>query len=68
MGADKADQRRQAGQRTRDRLVAATLELLAQRDREEQEKQRALRRAEQAEQTMERLRAQLRALGVEPET
>lgn len=34
MGAEKADLRREAGQRTRDRLQAAALELLAQRGAE----------------------------------
>ena len=34
MGAEKADLRREAGQRTRDRLLTAALELLAQRGQE----------------------------------
>jgi Uma2 family endonuclease len=46
---------------------ATYLELAAQRDRERQERERAQREADEARQRAERLAAQLRALGVEPQ-
>jgi hypothetical protein len=46
---------------------ASYLELAAQRDRERQERERAQREADEARQRAERLAAQLRALGVEPQ-
>jgi Uma2 family endonuclease len=56
------------------RKFATYIELAAQREQEQREKQQAQQRAEQAEQraeqqaqTLERLRAQLKALGVDPQ-
>jgi Uma2 family endonuclease len=50
------------------RRFATYVELAAQRDREQQEKEQAQQRAEQQAQRAERLAEQLRALGVEPQS
>lgn len=50
------------------RRFASYLEVIAQRDEEQQAKEQAQKQAEEATRRAERLAAQLRALGIEPES